>query len=789
MNMESIKTEEELINSHARIRRLRIILAIIGVLLVIALIAVVVILVVFLRKEDDSSKIPSVTNSIKLEDILSGKLNSRRFNGTWINEDSILYKTPEGYLKKYNATANQMSILSRNERLNSYILHELSPDGKYVLLGKSYVKLFRHSFLAQYDILNVDTGVITELKINNNQEYLFLASWGPIGNALILNYERNLYYKSSVTAREKQLTRDKFFNGIPDWVYEEEVFSSNSAVWFSPDGNRLAFIQFDDTQTSVINIPFYGESGNVEFQYPKNRPVPYPKAGAANPFVKLFYINLNEIDENLNHFQIQVPSELNPSEHIISVVSWLDSERLCSIWMNREQNLAFIQINKNQDRQDLFRQESNSGWVDLFSEPLVNKDGSQIAIIAPQRQSESLGDYRHLTLLSTNGRKQRAVGSALTKGTFVVQALLYWDHSNNLIFFTSNAEKSNVLHVYAVKANGGNPMCITCGIKNSEGQQQSYFTADFSTGNFVVITSLGPNIPLTSVHRWSYKENNIILEKILDWERNDRLQNNIGGTKLPTTEIHEFEIGNGFTGKALISLPPNMDRSGAIKYPMLVDVYGGPDSFSVIDKFSVDWGTHLTTNQSIIYVKIDGRGSGLRGDKLLHEVYLKLGSVEIDDQIKITQALAKKLKFIDGSRIGIWGWSYGGYAAAMALAKDSSSVFKCAASVAPVTDWAYYDSIYTERFMQTPTQNPEGYKQGRLSTLATKFQNKKFLLVHGTLDDNVHYQQAMVLAKNLERADILFKQISYADEDHGLINVRPHLYHSLNRFFDDCFNL
>lgn len=441
-----------------------------GTLLVIALTAVIVVLVVFLKNEHNALEIPSVSNAIKLEDILEGKLNSRRFNGTWINEDTILYKSSEGYLQIYNVSAKQMNILSKNERLSLYSLQELSPDKKYILLAKNFIKLFRHSFLAQYDILNIDTGVITELRINNNQEYLLFASWSPVGNALILNYERNLFYKSSVNTREIQLTNDNFFNGIPDWVYEEEVFSSNKAVWFTPDGNRLAFIQFDDTQTSVMNIPFYGESGNVEYQYPKNRLVPYPKAGAVNPFVKLFYVNLNDIDENLSHFQIQVPSELNTSEHIISVVSWLDNERLCSIWMNREQNIAFIQINKNQDRYDLFKQESKTGWVDFFSEPLVNSDGTQIAIIAPQKQSEQLGDYRHLTVLTTTRGKKRSEGKAVTKGTFVVQSLLYWNHQNNLIFFTSNFEKSNILHVYAIKPTGGNPICVTCGIKNSRGK-------------------------------------------------------------------------------------------------------------------------------------------------------------------------------------------------------------------------------------------------------------------------------------------------------------------------------
>lgn len=188
----------------------------------------------------------------------------------------------------------------------------------------------------------------------------------------------------------------------------------------------------------------------------------------------------------------------------------------------------------------------------------------------------------------------------------------------------------------------------------------------------------------------------IILEKQIDWELNSVLQNRLTDLTLPTTEIHEFSLGNGLKAKALLSLPPRMDKSGKTKYPMLVDVYGGPGSYSVIDRFGIDWGTHLTTNKSIIYAKIDGRGSGLEGEKLLHEIYLKLGTVEIQDQISITSELHKKLPYIDENRTGIWGWSYGGYAAAMALAKDNSTAFKCAASVAPVTDWAYYGKYYLE---------------------------------------------------------------------------------------------
>uniref|UniRef100_T1H458 Dipeptidylpeptidase IV N-terminal domain-containing protein n=1 Tax=Megaselia scalaris TaxID=36166 RepID=T1H458_MEGSC len=399
----------EIAHEKAKIKRLRIILAVVGVLLAAALIAVAVVLV--LQSQNSDAGKPVIKNSILLEDVLQGKLNARRFNGSWV-------------------------------------------DGK----TKNYIKLFRHSFLAQYDILNVENGVITELQVNNNQEYLLLASWGPVGNALIFNYNRNLYYKPSVLEKEVQITDDEYFNGIPDWVYEEEVFSSNSAVWFSPDGQKIAYIQFNDLQVSVINLPVYGEAGNMEFQYPRNRPVFYPKSGANNPFVRLFIVNLNE--DKINPFQVQVPSELNTLEHIITVVNWVDNDKLLSVWMNRVQTLAYIQINNNQDRLDLYKQESKTGWVDIFSEPLKNSDGSQIAIIAPQKQSDQAGNYRHVTVLSTKSTK-RTAGSAITKGNFGVQSLLHWDHGHNLIFYTSNQEKSNYLHVYAVKSGGGDPICVT----------------------------------------------------------------------------------------------------------------------------------------------------------------------------------------------------------------------------------------------------------------------------------------------------------------------------------------
>ncbi|XP_075159840.1 dipeptidyl peptidase 4 omega isoform X2 [Haematobia irritans] len=785
---------EDLVHSPQK-RKVRKLLMILGAIAILGALGTAIYFIV--DSSSDSSKNDTdngaggSSNGIHLDDILQGKLISRSFNGSWSSTGpNVLYKENNAIMELNVKTKVKTRLML--DEAQQYVLYEKSADGQLLLLAKNYKKNFRHSYEAEYDIYNISSGQLQPLLIQNQVHPLILVQWGPVGNALVINFQRNLYYKPSAFATEVALTDDTnlaILNGIPDWVYEEEVFSSNSAVWFSPDGSQLAFIQFDDSPTPVINFPIYGEAGDIRFQYPYNRLVAYPKAGSHNPRVKLFTSDLaSAAAGNTDHLtEIPRPSALNTeSDYIITVVDWLNSTNVLSVWMNRIQNSAHIQIFNGVRRQEIFSLESKTGWVDIFSAPFKNRDGSRIALILPQAQDDS-GEYRHLCLLSTS--TTRSTPEAITKGKYVVTSILHWDTGSDFIFYTANTEQNpEYLHVYSIKAaTGQTPKCLTCKLHTSNGVEQSYYSADFNTANQVIITSMGPSIPMTVVYEWSVSGNQVNLNKLLDWEQNDSLRDKLKGVDMPTMEIITVPISGQFTAKVLLQLPPNLDRSGKTKYPMLVDVYGGPDSYSVVNRWIVDWGTYLTSNQSVIYAKIDGRGSGLRGEKLLHSVYLKLGTVEIQDQIDVARHLQQKFNFIDAEHTGIWGWSYGGYAAAMALANDETHVFRCAASIAPVTDWAYYDSIYTERYMSLPNLNEIGYSNSRLSTRALKLKGKKFLLVHGTLDDNVHYQQAMILAKNLERHDILFKQISYPDEDHALAGVRPHLYHSLDRFFGECF--
>ncbi|XP_030571612.1 venom dipeptidyl peptidase 4 isoform X3 [Drosophila novamexicana] len=780
---ETAQSDQNLVYSKEKKRRVRIILSIVGAVIAVALLAT---MLVFVLGSGDTNDDKPKDNAIDLEDVLSGQLYAKRFNGSWSSGNSVIYKENADIVELDTKTLVVTKLLANAAH---YVLYEKSADGQLLLLAKNYKKNFRYSFLAQYDIYNLSSNTIKPLTIQNEPAYLSMVQWSPVGNGLIINYDRNLYYKKSALDTEIPITTNErgiYLNGIPDWVYEEEVFSSNVATWFNPTGTQIAFIQFDDSPTHVINFPYYGDAGDLRFQYPLHQEIPYPKAGSSNPRVVLFMADLERAAAG-NEFltSMPVPSALNTeTDYIVTAVSWLDDNNVLSVWMNRIQNAAYVVSFDGLSRKLLYSTESKTGWVDLYTAPFKNRNGSRLAFVLPHE------NYKQLQLLSTD--VSNAQLEPLTSGKFVVDSILHWDATHDVIFYTANTEEHpEQMHLYAIRAVTTRKQaakCLTCKLMTSGDVEQNYYTAIFNDNNQIVITSLGPGIPTTAVYEWTYSFSQVTLKKLLDWENNEALRAKLRGVALPTHKILTVNIDGGFQAKVLLQLPPNLDTSGKTKYPMLVDVYGGPDSYSVTTKWMMDWGTYLSSNQSVIYAKIDGRGSGLRGETLLHAIYLQLGTVEITDQIRVTQNLTQMFNYIDAEHIGIWGWSYGGYAAAMALANDDTEVFKCAASIAPVTDWTYYDSIYTERYMGLPDTNEIGYANSRLSTRAQKLRGKKYLLVHGTSDDNVHYQQAMILAKNLERHDILFKQISYADEDHGLANVRPHLYHSLDRFFGECFS-
>ncbi|XP_031621025.1 venom dipeptidyl peptidase 4-like isoform X2 [Contarinia nasturtii] len=728
---------------------------------------------------------------ISLNDVLGGKYYARHNNATWISDTLLFYRDFSGNMVTFNVITNKTEILAEAHiaAIASSFSQEISPDHRFLLLGRDYQKIYRHSALAHYDILDLKTKELYKLSDN----LLALAEWGPIDNSILYIQENNIYYKPSVVHPAIQITNDgsaNIYNGICDWVYEEEIFSTKTAAWISPDNKKLAYVQFDDSPVNHIAIPVYGAPGSSRDQYPGFIDFPYPKTGTNNPLVKLFLVDLTTVSPNEAVIKIQIlpPQELREKQHIISVVLWgANNDTLLSTWMNRVQNRAIVEACEGEICRRILDLSSSMGWIDFFKPPTFNKNGSHFVYITPQFQKDANDSYQHLTLVSLETGKQ----TILTSGEFVVLEVLNWSEDTNTIFYAANSKNSSYIkHIWSVQVDDPSiRQCLTCNITRG-GVLQTYFSAKFSPNSkHIVINNDGPAIPRTDIVRLS-SHNSSELIFLRNWENNHGLHSLLAKVSTPIIKYHQIPLKNGFEAVVKLQLPPDVDTSGKTKYPMIIDVYAGPGSQSSLDRWEISFSSYLVTSQKYILAQIDGRGSGNRGQNLLHTIYRAMGTVEVEDQIETTKKLTDLFPFIDESRVAIWGWSYGGFTAGMALATDNANVFKCAASVAPVTDWLYYDTMYTERYMGLPFKedNAQGYDRARLSTKAEEFRNKTYLLVHGSLDDNVHYQQSMALARSLELNDIPFEQITYPDEDHSLWGVRRHLYHKLDAFFAKCFS-
>ncbi|XP_046586430.1 venom dipeptidyl peptidase 4 isoform X1 [Neodiprion lecontei] len=767
----------------------------IGSIVAIVVIALIIAAVFLLTGSpaDSSSDSPSASG-ITLEEWLGGSLATKSFNGTWLSGSEILFQDESGNLVIRNVTSGTSRTILEvtNMILAISFDYEISADRNYLLLASNYHKLYRHTYLAHYTIINLQTLDQTSLS-RNNVSILQLATWGPQGNSLVYVLQNNIYYRPQAEIEtDYELTTDGVFgtiyNGVPDWVYEEEVFSSNKALWFSPNGSGLVFGHFDDTSTPVMHIPYYGYPGSLSSQYTSSIPIHYPKSGTTNPTVKLFYVDLElAAAGNVTLVEISHPSQLDSDERILAAVAFPTNNLISATWMNRVQNIAYVQLcepSSNTCTTGLSHAET-AGWVEQFEPPIFSSDGTAFLLILPQDQGDS-GAWRHLTMI-TNATSGSPVSTALTSGTHVVTEILSWDEDSSLVYYLATATSDPAQqHLYRVNITTTDftEECLSCGVKSSNEETDClYNTAKLSTDNsHYILTCAGPGVPEISVYS---KDTTMIYS----WEDNSDVAEVVAAKSLPDVKRYTVPVTGGFEAQVRLLIPPNADLTGNTKYPMLVYVYGGPDSYQVTERFNVDWGSYLVTNKSIIHAAIDGRGSGLKGNSMLFAGYRNLGTVEIYDQINVTKYLQDNLPFIDSTRTAIWGWSYGGYATGMSLALDYDGVFKCGMSVAPVTDWALYDSIYTERFMGLPTvaDNIVGYEGGQLLNKADNIRNKDYYLIHGTLDDNVHYQQSLMLAKVLEQKDILFRQQTYTDEDHGIAQSRAHLYHSLENFLDDCF--
>ncbi|XP_047457847.1 dipeptidyl peptidase 4 [Mugil cephalus] len=705
-----------------------------------------------------------------LVDYFNDTIRWKRYNLYWISDTEYLHKTSDGHIFLHNAETKEESLYLSNSTFaqvdaNDYLL---SGDHKYIAFESNYTKKWRHSFTASYSIYDRERSTfVTPANLPPVIQYF---AWAPTGNKYAYVSDFNVFFKSDVTAEVVQVTRNgkknEVLNGVPDWVYEEEVFASNGAIWWSSTGRFLTYAEFNDTDVHKVEFSWYGSE-----QYPQTVAVPYPKAGSALTKVKLFVVDTTDPSRRT---QVVPPAPLASGDHILCSVNWVTDDRVAVQWLTRKQNYVVVQIydfdGSGWKEKQKFEQTSKTGWVGHYMPlPLFFAEDK---LSFYKVMSDTQG-YKHIHYVKdgkatpiTSGKWEVIYISKLTK---------------DAIYFVSNQYNGIPVQRNLFKVTIGRspsaPLCLTCSVYKDRCQYNSaYFSSDAS---YYRMDCYGPGLPLYTLvdNRDSNAEPTILQD-------NKELKNILSEIQMPTVQYGSLKVA-GFDLWYEMMLPPNFKKSK--KYPLLIDVYAGPCSQSVSYRFKLSWATYLSSSLGIIVASFDGRGSGYQGDEIMHSIYRRLGTFEVEDQITAVRKFID-MGFIDKDRIAIWGWSYGGYVSSMALGAGTG-LFKCGIAVAPVAKWEYYDAVYTERYMGKPTENSDSYQNSSVTSRAKNFRKVEYLLVHGTADDNVHFQQAAQISKALVDEQVEFETMWYADKDHGLTgSAYPHIYTLMSHFLQKCLN-
>lgn len=645
---------------------------------------------------------------------------------------------------------------------------------------------WRHSFFATYFIYNVQNkSMIPLLEDEIKNENVALAQWSPDSNKIGFVYENNVYIKDVSNFKESFVTQVTFdggaqiFYGKPDWVYEEEVFESDSALWWSPTSNHLLLLRSNDTSVPVYSIPYFAQSldANESSSYPLFKDLKYPKAGFSNPIVDVLIYDIKE--QNLKQLPSSDPfyndDEISNDDRLITEVTWVGGENVLVRVTNRESDLMKIFVISN-----LIGNEEIKSIISRFEDARNTKEWFEIThntLYIPK--SESREEDGYIDVIGVDGYDHLAYFSPanatdpkylLTQGNWeVVDGAAAFDYVNDKVYFMSTEKSSIERHLYSVHLNGTDKKSIT------NVSEDAWYGVSFSKGaRYLLLNYEGPKIPyqkLLDLHSGDeqiFTNNNQLKEKIQEFD-------------IPLTNFGQVELESGVTVNYKESLPLNFDPLK--KYPLLFFVYGGPGSQLVQQSFSISFSSIIASELNAVVVTVDGRGTGFKGKEFRNIVHDNLGHYEVLDQVSAANHWINK-GFIDSERTAIWGWSYGGYMTLKTLEYDQGSIFKYGMSVAPVTDWKLYDSIYTERYMHTPYANAQGYQNSKVHNAAGFKNVKKFLLMHGTGDDNVHFQNSLKFVDELDLAGIEnYDMYVFPDSDHSI------RWHNAGRVvYDRLFN-
>ncbi len=634
--------------------------------------------------------------------------------------------------------------------------YEFNSDESKILLQTNYKRIYRRSFTAEYFVYDVQTKKLNPVSENGNQQ---IASFSPDSKKIAFVRKNNLYIKNLETGKETQITFDgehnKIINGIPDWVYEEE-FEFNKAYEWSPDGKTIAYIKFNESKVKMFGMTMFAGSHPELIKnklYPECRSFKYPKAGESNSVVSIHIYNIET--------QKTIDADIGKETDIyIPRIRWTKDVNTFAIFrLNRLQNkFELLFADPNNGNTNVVYTETNKYYIDEadFDNLRFLDDGKHFVMT-----SERDG-YRHLYLHDMNGKEVKQ----LTSGKWDVTDFYGYDKNRKLFYFQSAEESPVNRAVYKVNIKG------TKKIKLSEqlGTNKAEFSKNFNYYINYFSNSETPNY--VTLHNTKGDLIRILEEN----KRVKKLVNEYGGVN---KEFFSFKTSEGIELNAWMIKPPDFDNTK--KYPVVITQYSGPGSQEVLNHWDFGWD-NLLAQQGIVMVCVDSRGTGARGEDFRKLTYLELGKYETIDLIETAKWLQNQ-DYVNPEKIGIWGWSYGGFMTSLCMTKGAD-YFSTGIAVAPVTNWRYYDNIYTERFMRTPQENPNGYDDNSPINFADKLKGD-FLLVHGTGDDNVHWQNSAEFSEALVQANKQFNEFYYTNRNHSIYggNTRYHLYTMMLNFW------
>ncbi|SFB95928.1 dipeptidyl-peptidase-4 [Flexibacter flexilis DSM 6793] len=625
--------------------------------------------------------------------------------------------------------------------------YTFSADENKVLISTASEPLYRRSSKEENYVYDLKTKKLQKLSAGGKQSY---ATFSPDGSKVAFVRSNNVFWVDLATGKEQAVTTNGEFNniinGACDWVYEEE-FSFAKAFFWSPDNQKIAFYSFNESQVPQYNMTMWGKL------YPEDYRYKYPKAGEANSAVQVAVYHLS----NQKTQWVEVGAE---KDQYIARVQWTkDANTLSLQRLNRLQNhLEILHADATTGKIKVVLDEKSETYIDITDDLTYLKDGKYFIF------STEKSGYKHLYLYDMNGKQQNAI----TAGNWEVDEIVAINEAAKTVYFTSTESSSLQRQLYSVSFAGKNKKQLT----QAAGTHKINMSADFSCFLDYHTTA---NTPL----KVSLCEANGKVLRVL--KDNQKLRETLASYQISPQEFFTIKTPDGQELNASMIKPANFDASR--KYPVFMHLYGGPGSQTVKD----DWGGtnflwhQLLAQKGYIIVIVDNRGTGGKGEKFKKATYANLGKYETQDQIDAAKHLST-LPFVDGSRIGIWGWSFGGYMSSLCITQGAD-YFKLAIAVAPVTNWRYYDSIYTERYLRTPQENAKGYDENSPVTHASKLKGK-YLLVHGTGDDNVHFQNAVAMQDALIKAGKQFDSFYYPNRNHGIYggNTRLHLYQMMTDF-------